>query len=434
MQYRHRLRSRIVISFLLLGFGLTALFAAATLFLRARLESQLVEDWLAAETMNFLEFKRNYPEPEAEYGLSAQRIYLYAYRPDSPQIPFAWQELATGVHDIQERDEAGELVTYKLALRRASDMVVALKYSYEQQAVSQRQLMVALGIAVIAFTVLALAVGWWSSARVMRPVSDLVARVRAYRGERAPEPLAPHFAQDEVGELAQALDDYAARLTDMVQRDREFNADVSHELRTPLAVIRGATELLLNQPDLSEKSRLRLARIERAAQQSADLTEALLMLSRNERGSSVADVCRVAQQVAESNRAHLADKPVEIVVEGRTGVLIDAPESVLSVALGNLVGNACKYTGQGEVRIAVESDAVSVVDTGPGITAEDARRLFDRGYRGASAGHSKGAGIGLAIVLRLCELHGWRVSIAPRQDRTGTVARLEFATPKPRGR
>ena len=58
-----------------------------------------------------------------------------------------------------------------------------------------------------------------------------------------------------MGELAKALDDYSDRLTDVVQRDREFNADVSHELRTPLAVIRSAVELLLSKPELDERTR-----------------------------------------------------------------------------------------------------------------------------------------------------------------------------------
>ncbi len=98
-----------------------------------------------------------------------------------------------------------------------------------------------------------------------------------------PDELAPYFAEDEVGELAKALDDYAGRLTEVVQRDREFNADVSHELRTPLAVIRGAVELLLSKPDLDDRTRKRLQRIERAEQQCTDLISALLLLSRNER-------------------------------------------------------------------------------------------------------------------------------------------------------
>jgi hypothetical protein len=73
-----------------------------------------------------------------------------------------------------------------------------------------------------------------------------------------------------VGELAKALDDYASRMTEVVQRDREFNADVSHELRTPLAVIRGATELLLSTRP-GRKNRQRLLRIQRAEMQCTDL-------------------------------------------------------------------------------------------------------------------------------------------------------------------
>ena len=64
MQYRRRLRSRIILSFVVLGFGLTALFAVSTLLLRARIENQLVEDWLQSEARAFLEFKRRNPAPE----------------------------------------------------------------------------------------------------------------------------------------------------------------------------------------------------------------------------------------------------------------------------------------------------------------------------------------------------------------------------------
>src|SRR5690606_37176217 len=132
-----------------------------------------------------------------------------------------------------------------------------------------------------------------------------------------------------------------------------------------------------------------------------DLTSALLMLSRNERGRGPTDSRRVAEQVAEANRVAMSSKPVELVVEGEEQALVDAPESVLAVAIGNLVGNACKYTSEGEVRIRIEPHAVVIEDTGPGISTEEAERLFERGYRGSSAGTSKGAGIGLAIVQRL---------------------------------
>ena len=427
MQYRHRLRSRIIISFLLLGTGLTSLFAVATMVMRAKFEDDLVGSWLRREACNFVEFKQEHPEPDAQFRFSKQ-IEAWVVRPSTAyRLPFGWKDLDTGVHDLFE-DQDGKRQYYKLAVQRTPDMWGYLRYDYTQEVLSQRNLVIALVIAVLAFSALAWLIGIWSSRRVMRPVSDLATRLRAFAGgQTQPEPLAPYFVDDEVGELAQALDDYSDRLTALIRRDREFNADVSHELRTPLAVIRGATELMLGQPDINDRTRLRLQRIERAAQQCADLTSALLMLSRNERGTGATDVLKVASQVAEANRANIGGKPVVIEVEGEDGVLVDAPDSVLAVAMGNLVGNACKYTAEGEVRVRVLKDRVQIDDTGPGISQEDAERLFERGYRGSSAGASKGAGIGLAIVQRLCELYGWRVWLEPR-DEGGARATLAFSS------
>ena len=77
-----------------------------------------------------------------------------------------------------------------------------------------------------------------------------------------------------------------------------------------------------------------------------------------------------------------------------------------------------------EVLVRVQCDRVLVQDTGPGIKPEHAERLFERGVRGEGE-VVKGAGLGLAIVRRLCELYGWRVSLAPRAER-GAVATLDF--------
>ncbi|MFC4727635.1 sensor histidine kinase [Coralloluteibacterium thermophilus] len=422
-RYRRRLRSRIILSFLLLGFGLTAIFAVSTMVLRARIETQLVEEWLEDETRNFLDFKREHPEPEALY--SPELIELYIFRRDSPNINPAWRGLQDGVYDTADSPDEGREGRYKLSVLHDGEWVAFIKYNYARQALDQQQLLVMLGASVVLLTLLAWLIGLWSAGRVMSPVADLARRVLAFGGREQPEKLSPHFAEDEVGQLAAALDDYAERLTERVTRDREFNADVSHELRTPLAVIRGAIELLLASPDLPDKMRQRLERIERAEQQCTHLIAALLMLSRGERGTGATDARAVAEQLAESNRAQLGRKPVSITVEGQTEHAVDAPEAVVQVALGNLIGNACKYTAEGSVVVRLEGDCVHVEDTGPGLSEEDAAHLFDRGYRGSASGGTKGGGIGLSIVTRLCELYGWTVSIAPRPER-GAVATLCF--------
>jgi len=426
-RYRRRLRSRIILSFVLLGFGLTALFAFATNWARARVENQLVEVVL---NRNIDEYSRRYfSEPSKNPDMPVQQMVgrvvksdrFEALKREQPE----WYNFSDGIHTVSGRDESGKPFAYKVAVRKTPDVWFFLAYDMTQTIQGEVQLNRTLILSVLVFSALSLVIGWWSASRVMRPVSDLAARLRAYRGSSDPKPLAPHFPDDEVGQLAEALDDYSGRLTEVVQRDREFNADVSHELRTPLAVIRGATELLLTRPNLDEKVLQRLQRIQRAEQQCSDLIGSLLLLSRNERGQGNSNVAKVAEQLIESHRAQLGGKPLQLLLEGERNLTIDAPESALSVALGNLIGNAVKYTQEGQVVVRVLSDAVQVIDSGPGLSAEDAAKLFQRGYRGTHAGHSQGGGIGLSIVSRLCDLYGWQVNVRPGASK-GVVATLWF--------
>lgn len=423
MQYRRRLRTRIIFSFFLLGFGLTALFALSSLYLRAKLEGQLIESTLQREVDNFVAQVRTNPQGTATFSMLSAKIWSTR---NAYKMPLALQNLSTGVYDIEEVDGNGQLHRYKYAIRRDEDLVSYVRYDVTSASLSEQRLVLLVIGAIALFSLLAWLIGIWSSSRVISPVLELARRLRMMVGKESNQQLAPLFPDDEVGQLASALDDYSSRMTQIVRRDREFNADVSHELRTPLAVIRGATELLLANPEITEKMRQRLLRIDRAALQCTDLTTALLMLSRNERGMGSCDIAKLVRQLAEANRSHLANKPVEIFVEGLEGVIIEAPEAVLSVAIGNLLGNACKYTVEGEVRCRVEADHIAIEDTGPGLSTEDAERLFERGYRGSSVGNTTGGGIGLSIVRRLCELYGWKVSIAPREQ-GGAVAILRFS-------
>jgi len=428
MQYRRRLRSRIILSFLLFGIGLTGLFAGITLVMRELLEEELIVTTLRREVDNFVDFKRANPDPDALFKFST-RIEAEVYgRSKFANVPFDRRGFETGVYDIREQDEDGNLRDYKLAVRKSDDIWGFLKYDVTAQRRTQSLLGWGLAVVVAAFSLLSLLVAVWLSTRVLRPVTDLVDRVKHFERSGRPVPLAPHFADDEVGQLAAALDDYSGRLTAVVERDREFNADVSHELRTPLAVIRGATELLLAQEDLPDKTRERIRRIDRAARQSSELTQALLLLSRSERQAptdgETSDVGQVVEQVIDTYRPLLGNKPVEVKIGGDADIHVDAPAAVVAVALGNLIGNAFKYTPAGTVTVRIERSRVVVEDTGPGIKAEDATRLFERGVRGEGV-VGKGAGLGLAIVRRLCELYGWEVSLAPRAD-GGAMAVLDF--------
>jgi len=427
-RYKRRLRSRLILSFLLLGFGLSALFAGATLYLRNRLESQLVEKTLQREVANLVSQIERNPN-EAPFFL------IFDARTWSPRNAYKvdplYRDLDPGVHDIRQQAPDGSWHVYKVAVRRGvspkgENFTSLVRYDVTDAAETSQELKRWIISSVFVLTGLTVLVGWWSASRVISPVSELAQRLKTSGSTSQPEALAAHFPDDEVGQLAGALDDYAMRLTEVVQRDREFNADVSHELRTPLAVIKGAVELLLTRPDIDDKTRVRLQRIQRAEQQCTDLISALLLLSRNERGHGAADVARISEQLLDAHRAQLGGKPLQLRLEGERGLVVDAPEAAVTVALGNLIGNAVKYTLQGEVIVRLLPNAAQVIDSGPGLTPEDTARLFERGYRGTHAEHSQGGGIGLSIVRRLCVLYGWRVRVIPGAER-GVVATLSFS-------
>jgi signal transduction histidine kinase len=417
----------LVVSFALFGFGLSALFAVAALNIRAKVENQLVNASLLDDAQYANRYAQKHPEGPGVgsrllIGMTKSERTLY-------KAPLAWQGLGTGVHSIIENGDDNLPHHYKLAVFRENGIISFVRYDVSREELGKRQLVISVIGAVFVFGLLSLAIGLWLSRKVLKPVTELANRLRDFRKLGKAEPLAPHFADDEVGELAHVLDEYSERLTEMVERDREFNSDVSHELRTPLAVIASTTELLQGSPDLTEKLSERLKRIERASRQATELIEALLLLSRAERRGptrgETTDVGKVSADVIESQRPQVRGKPLSIELTVNEAVSVNAPASVLSVALTNLIGNAIKYTLEGSVQVVVANGAIEVIDTGPGIKPEDAERLFQRGVRGEGAGGS-GAGLGLAIVRRLCELYGWQVSMRPRSDANGAIASIRF--------
>ncbi len=309
MQYRRRLRSRIVLSFLVFGTLLSALFATSTLLILEIVEDTLIGDTIEQDLDDYLTQLRVDPSVVEPFYT---RIQGYITRPGDPNrtVSDEVRDLPSGVHDVQSADGV-----YKAAIRKEDDLWAFLIYDVSENQRIKRLLVFLLVGVVALFTIFSFMLGASASRRVMKPVTDLAARLDTLSEEGKPESLSHHFADDEVGQLADALDSYAARLHHLVERDREFNADVSHELRSPLTVITGATELLLAQPDLDQKVRTRLLRIARAARQSADITTALLHLVRAEQGidqdSSAHNVGRIVSEVAHLYEPLIGNKKLD---------------------------------------------------------------------------------------------------------------------------
>jgi signal transduction histidine kinase len=225
--------------------------------------------------------------------------------------------------------------------------------------------------------------------------------------------------------VERALRERAEALEQADRVKADFIANISYELRTPLNAIIGFTEILNNQyfGQLNQRQLEYTEGVLEASQHLLTLINDILDLAVIEAGRMVLDiepvsvksivdsVVQITGEWARGQELHLeTDVPADIGI-------IQADERRLKHALFNLVGNAIKFTpGGGRVSVSARRHgaqvALAVEDTGMGIPEEDAKRVFDTFVRGKDKhGRPAGAGLGLALVRSLIELHGGRVEM-----------------------
>lgn len=421
MSARRSLRNRVALTLAVFGAVVSLILATAIYLVSHDLERRLIDDTLNAELDDLVERRRRNPESLPERTAT---IRAYVVSPDGKvgHVPREVAALDIGQHQLLLGD-----TPYRAAVRAIGAQRYVVLYDVSALRRRERGFVLLLGGSVLLITVVSALSGRSLATRVIAPVTELVQRAADLRPEAPLQPLAGQFPWIEVQKLAADIDDYLARLHAFIERERLFTGDVSHELRTPLAVIAGATELLYADETLDERNQARVARIGRAVAEMTEMIGALLALAREQEttspGAASSDVPTVVNELADRYRALFRSKPVELVVEIVDRPKLQVDRAVLSMVLGNLLRNALSFTSAGQVTVRVEHDMIEVRDTGSGIDDVDVAALFQPYVRGAD---SEGAGLGLSLVQRLCERHGWQVSLANLPD-GGTVARLVFA-------
>jgi signal transduction histidine kinase len=220
-------------------------------------------------------------------------------------------------------------------------------------------------------------------------------------------------------------------LTEQERRElaeREFVSNAAHELRTPLTTIIGAVEVLQAgaKEDPAQRDRF-LGHIEREAGRLAGLARAMLTLARAHSGQEpprleAVELAPLLREVAAGLRPH---EGVAVDVEVTDGLAVEANRDLLEQALRNLGENAAKHTARGSVILRAYGNGsavtVEVEDSGPGISPEVQRHVFDRFYRGERDAH--GFGLGLAIVRESVRTLGARIELDSSPGE-GTVFRI----------
>jgi signal transduction histidine kinase len=413
----HSLHLRLAASFAALG-ALTSLILSAGIFLFAHQSAQkLIDETLRAELQDYLE--RVAANPAARLPAT---LTLAGYVLDGSDgravLPAPLRTLAAGRHDVELGGRP-----YRVLVAERRDRRYIFLFDETLQRHRERRFAVGLVAGSLALTAISALFGMWLARRIAAPITQLAAIVGTKGADDPPHGLPTDSSLIEVSELATAFEHHLSRIRHCMLRERMFTADVSHELRTPLAIIRGAVEMLERDSGLDDKQRERVARIDRASLDMVELASALLHLAREEnvRVAAAGD-CDLAEVIRESVDRHRALARAQ----GREFFLATHPTvrapiaRILAVTLvDNLLGNALHHGRSGPVHIHLDAHRLTVSDAGPGIAADDIGRVFEPHHRGA---HSDGAGIGLSLVKRICDLHGWQVRLSTTAGKGTTVS------------
>jgi len=276
--------------------------------------------------------------------------------------------------------------------------------------------------------------------KALRPIDQVVTLARrigeANLADRLPHP----GTADEIGRLVETLNEMLARLEQSFEVQRRFTADASHELRSPLSRLRAELEVTLRRPrepaEYEDALRSCLAEVERVQGLVAELLDLTRIDARQEPErvgpTAVSDIVEAAVAAI---RPKAAQRGVVLAVESPPQLLVNAAPLSATAALANILDNAVKFSPTGgHVRVVVtagrEDAVIAVSDTGPGVSAEETARLFERFYRGRAARSTDvpGVGLGLAISQALVERQGGRISVeAPTETGATFSVRLPRA-------
>jgi signal transduction histidine kinase len=396
---RLSLRARVAFTFAGLGLVVSACVAMVALHFSDAYVDRLIGEILRAEGAHLRDrFVRDgrIPLPQLRH------FDVYSDAPGEPPPPPELATLQPGLHEIISAYGEAHVAVYAAGAHRLDVML-----DVGEESARERHLARDLLALVLLGTGLSAWLGWAWAGRAIEPVRRLAQQVEVLEPPRhGANPLAPGYASDEVGKLAQAFDRYQLKLYEYVRRERAFTADASHELRTPLSVIRGAIEVMLDG-DCSVAETARLKRMQRGSDELRDLLDALLVLARSEEDQTFVgqtpDLRALVVDLLRERADALQEKNLCVHQSGAPGVVVAAPPRVLGVVLGNLLRAATQFADGGDLDVDVTAARVRIAYRSPVAPDDAAAAPAARGTERADRL------LGLGMIRRVCERWGWRI-------------------------
>lgn len=285
-----------------------------------------------------------------------------------------------------------------------------------------------LGLIAVAISVLAAeALARWT----LKPVAELDHAAHLITEGDYEARVQGHLGPPELRRLATAFNEMADTVGDALERQRVFVSQASHQMRNPLTALQLRVEGLgeeITSRDGKAEHRIAMEETERLSR----ILDSLLALARAERGRyqiENVDAARVAMARVTAWRPLAEQRQIALrYAASDVGVRVTTLSTALDQALDALIDNALKFSGSGDrvdVSVHREKDGVvvHVVDSGPGMTAEQRAHATERFWRAPGAQNLDGSGLGLPIVAVLVEASGGRFDLLPATPR-GLAARI----------
>lgn len=272
---------------------------------------------------------------------------------------------------------------------------------------------------------------WLGVVSGLRPLTTLSSMIRNRTPDNLEKIEAPVIPR-EIAPVVYSINDLMSRISDVLEREKQFTNYAAHELRTPLAALKTQLQVA-SRTDDEEKARVMFKEMLPAIDRMQHLVEQLLMFVRIKAAHNrhdCVDLAAICHDVLKEMAPAAADDSRDLESDISANTFVSGNAEMLAALFRNLVSNALKYTREGgriHVTLKHEVDRIvlRVMDDGIGIADKECQNIFDSFYRVPGTG-TEGCGLGLAIVKWVADMHNATISLGEGLNGKGTGFTVSF--------
>jgi heavy metal sensor kinase len=273
-------------------------------------------------------------------------------------------------------------------------------------------------------------IGWFMARRALAGVEAVTRTARQISEGSLKQRVPVKKYQDEIDQLAITFNQMLDRIQTLVTGIREMSDNIAHDLKSPITRIRGISEVTLTTGASDKDYETMAASTIEECDRLLDMINTMLVISKTEAGvnkldTQKMDIGAVVRDACELFRSPAEDKDLRLVCDAPGNFSISGDIRLIQRMIANLLDNAIKYTPAGgsiemTVNIVNDAAAITVKDTGVGISEKDIPRIFERFYRCDPSRSEAGIGLGLSFARAVARAHGGDIKVASTPDQGST--------------